>query len=109
MDWLQNNTSSTMEVTPTSKCTNIYHANYLESAIHHLKQCYRKLPNDNKFKLTNNLWVSELNYRDLHILIQEELQRALKAYDADPVLIDENYKTIQELYDLFENLTCCLP
>ena len=51
----------------------------------------------------------ELDYRDLHKLIQEELQRALKAYDADPVLIDENYKTIQELYDLFENLTCCLP
>ena len=38
-------------------------------------------------------------------MILEKLQRALKAYDNDKQLIDENYKNIKDVYDIFDDLT----
>ena len=78
--------------------------NYLLDAICKLAQFYNKLPFDNQYKLNSNLFNIQNSYADFHQLISEEIQRALKAYRDDENLIDENYKSIEDLSDLFDEL-----
>ena len=86
----------------------IYSTNYILSAICTLSRFYDKLPSDNQYTLSSNLWNIGRDYADLHKLILDELLRALKAYDNDKQLIDENYEKIKELFEVFENVTCRL-
>ena len=78
--------------------------NYIQTAICCLTDFYEKLPKDNQYSLNNNMWNIASFYADLHKLLLEELQRALKAYDSDAQLIDENHEDIKELYNLFDDM-----
>ena len=98
-----NSSTFTMETTEVGQIT-LTNANYIETAICCLAEFYNKLPKDNQYSLNNNMWNITSDYADLHKLLLEELQRALKAYDSDAELIDENHENIKELYNIFEDL-----